>query len=226
VSELRNIDLHVLADACNVPATKFEHELALLGWNALMAEAVRLAHIARYDKMADQPDAASRAAVQDSFEAPPEWSHMIEAIKEMLPHIAGNLPVRAPAENEHRNGFVYLLYDGTTKLSKIGCTRHSNKKRQKSLMSAHGGILMNVLSVSVKDRRAAEAQCHEHFKEFRTNGEWFNADLKAIIDYMSTKLARTAIDIECSERLAQYIAACELSEINKAKSVLKKSNSP
>lgn len=100
------------------------------------------------------------------------------------------------------------MYDGQTKLCKIGRTQ-TNGRRQRELMSSHGGILVNVMNEEVSDCFAAEAQFHKHFREHRKNGEWVEAELATVILYVGEQLGASTVDFENPARLALYISASE-----------------
>jgi hypothetical protein len=122
-------------------------------------------------------------------------------------------------------GYLYLLHDGMTGLSKIGCTK-TDGNRQKAIMGAHSNVLVNVLNAKVADYRAAETQCHRHFQAFRTNGEWFNVRLEDIIEYIHGKLEWLELDFESPGRVMNYLLFCRLGDMRRAKEVLsRKGNS-
>jgi hypothetical protein len=74
--------------------------------------------------------------------------------------------------------------------------------------------------------RAAEAQCHEHFKHHRQNGEWFDAPIIEILEYVAAEIEWQEIDRENDARLAQYFAACRLGDMKGAKAALTAPNHP
>lgn len=83
-----------------------------------------------------------------------------------------------------KSGFIYLLHDDASNLTKIGCTTKENGTRQRAIMGGHPTVLVNVLTVEVGDCFAAEAKCHKHFAKHRRNGEWFDAPLVTIEKYI------------------------------------------
>jgi hypothetical protein len=108
---------------------------------------------------------------------------------------------------------VYVLYDPSNEMCKIGCTASASARRQKSIMGAHGHKLINLLNVKVKDRFAAERQCHENFKKVRRNGEWFLLRPDVIVKYMHENVEWEEFDCEnlaavleaiCHARLNKY----------------------
>jgi hypothetical protein len=122
-------------------------------------------------------------------------------------------------------GYLYLLHDGITGLSKIGCTKTSGS-RQKAIMGAHSNVLVNVLNLQVEDYRAAEAQCHRHFQAFRTNGEWFSVPLQSIVEYMHGQVDWLEIDFECPGRVVQYLFFCKQGNMAQARDVLSRKKTP
>jgi len=87
-------------------------------------------------------------------------------------------------------GFVYLLYDESSKLTKIGCTTKEGGTRQKAIMGAHPTVLVNVMTHQVDDCFLAESQCHKHFSNHRKNGEWFDAPIEDIKNYLQNHFTR------------------------------------
>lgn len=116
-------------------------------------------------------------------------------------------------------GVLYVLYDGMNGLSKIGCTRRDGG-RQRAIMGAHGSVLINVVNARVLDRRSAETQCHRHFKDWRTNGEWFKADLVDIITYIGMEVDWEEISYESPARMMLYHMACKRGDVKAAKHTL------
>lgn len=93
---------------------------------------------------------------------------------------------------EPKKGFVYLLYDAESSLTKIGRTTRSDGSRQKQIIGAHPTPLENVLTIDVDDCIEAESRCHKHFSRHRKNGEWFSADLSSIVQYLSNNFSKSA----------------------------------
>lgn len=118
-----------------------------------------------------------------------------------------------------RGGVLYVLHDGMNGLTKIGCTR-GDGGRQRAIMGSHGSVLINVVNATVADRRGAESQCHRHFKDSRTNGEWFKADLTDIITYIGTQVDWDEISYESQARMMRYLMACKLGDVKAAKNAL------
>ncbi|SIT38778.1 conserved hypothetical protein [Paraburkholderia piptadeniae] len=87
-------------------------------------------------------------------------------------------------------------------------------------MGSHGSVLVKVVNAKVADCRATEAQCHAQFAQYRTNGEWFSADLEAIIRYTHMELDWMEIDYVNQARLGQSMLFCRASELAVAKAVL------
>lgn len=87
-------------------------------------------------------------------------------------------------KSEPKPGFLYLLYDESSKLTKIGCTTKEDGTRQKAIMGAHPTVLLNVLTSWVDDCFLAESQCHKHFASHRRNGEWFDVPIENIKKYV------------------------------------------
>jgi hypothetical protein len=93
-------------------------------------------------------------------------------------------------------GYIYVLFDAQGNRCKIGRTRRGNGKRQQAVMGAHPVKLLNVLNAKVPDCKAAEIQCHRHFAESRKNGEWFDAGLADIVQYIHEHIDWMELDFE------------------------------
>ncbi|WP_448108850.1 hypothetical protein [Pseudomonas azerbaijanoccidentalis] len=74
----RNAELADLVATFDLPATRFQRELALLGWGRNVHEATRLA----------QADEFERNVGQQTINVTPTWAHLVQAAKEFLPHLA------------------------------------------------------------------------------------------------------------------------------------------
>lgn len=225
--EVRQVGLADLAAVFNLTPKKLEHELALLGWGVIYDAAERQAHAEYFNESSNNQrlSATSLEDLERKWKSSLRWEHLVAAAKEFLPHLEGKPATRVPAPKEHLGGYLYVLYDGITKMSKIGCTRDSGK-RQRAIMGGHGSVLINVVNAEVADRRSAEAQCHKHFKDYRTNGEWFNADLKDIIEYIHMEVAWESIEFENMGRMTQYIVACRNGDLRAAKAAVFGMNFP
>lgn len=216
VEQVGTVELADLAAAFDLPATRIQRELTLLGWHMILNEATRLAHVDDFDR-----NAGKRRIIESlkDLEVTPTWAHFIEAAKEFLPHLASRAPGKPTSPPNRLVGYVYVLFDGMTGLSKIGHTKTAGR-RQRAQMSGHGSALVNVVNAKVADCLAAETKCHEHFAQYRTNGEWFSAKLEDIIQYVDAELDWLEIDFENQPRLAQYIFHCQSGNREEAKAVL------
>lgn len=63
------------------------------------------------------------------------------------------------------------------------------------------------MNAKVSDRFAAEKQCHRHFAETRRGGEWFEAELVDVVEYLHEQLDWLEIDFESPGRVMQYLLA-------------------
>lgn len=195
-----------LSKALGVTAKELKQQLLVLGWSVLK-------------NAADASQTAPADAGVGTTSTPLE-----QAARDLLPQLA-NLPQETPPDDCQGGGFVYVLYDGVSKLSKIGCTA-SDGQRQRAIMGSHGSVLMHVLSAQVDDMRAAEAQCHKHFAASRRNGEWFDAELEDIIAYVGGEVDWERLSMECLGRMGQYIVACRSGDMTKARFALTGPNFP
>jgi hypothetical protein len=211
----KNIGLAELAGAFKISVKQLERQLALYGWNAIFSEAERLAHREAFDN----GHFKTKVNSLDELKAPLHWRHVVEATKTIFPHITDLPAERVPSPKDQLEGYVYVLFNGVTRLSKIGCTREKGA-RQRAIMGAHENVLVNALNVKVSDYRATEAKCHKHFQEFRTNGEWFSADVQDIINYIASEVDWLELDHENPARMTQYILACRQGDMKAAKRAL------
>jgi hypothetical protein len=81
--QVLNVELADLASTFDLPATRFQRELALLGWGIIVQKATRLAHA---DDFARNVGQWSIDPV--SFDITPNWVHLVQAAKEFLPRLA------------------------------------------------------------------------------------------------------------------------------------------
>lgn len=194
----------------------FIRQLALLGWAQVMDEAERLAHCEHFDRRIEEK-ANTRERLPYTDPPPPNWDQVITAAESFVRRRSPRSKRNGPSSKE---GYLYVLYDGETRRCKIGCTSNADGKRQRSIMSSHGAILANVLNAKVNDRYAAEAQCHERFKEHRKNGEWFEAPLVDVVNYIHQSVEWLELDFENTARMCQYILACQLGDAEAARNAL------
>nr|WP_274609995.1 GIY-YIG nuclease family protein [Pseudomonas sp. TH39(2020)] len=182
----------------------------------IVDEATRLAHADEFDRNIGQRKRTIDLASRD---VKPTWAHLVQAAKEFLPHLASRVPGTPTSPPDRLTGYVYVLFDGMTGLSKIGHTK-STGHRQRAQMGGHGSALVNVVNAKVADCLAAETKCHEHFARYRTNGEWFSAKLEDIMQYVDAELDWLEIDYENEAKLEQYILHCQSGNREEAKAVL------
>lgn len=136
-----------------------------------------------------------------------------------LAHVVSRASGTPTSPPDRMAGYVYILFDGMTGLCKIGHTK-TEGYRQRVQMGSHGSVLVNVVNAKMADCVAAEAKCHEHFAQYRTNGEWFSAKLLDIIQYVHVELDWLEIDYENKARLVQYIIHCQSGDRAGAKEAL------
>jgi hypothetical protein len=196
-----------LSKALGMPTRELKQQLLVLGWNELTKAAQRVEHKAAPDGQAANPQAGLERAARD-----------------LLPHLA-NLPQEAPAAECKGAGYIYVIHDGVSQLSKIGCTS-SDGQRQRAIMGAHGSVLMHVLYAQVSDMRAAEAQCHRYFASTRQNGEWFAAELEDIIAFIGREVDWERMSMESMARMGSYLLACRKGDMTAARFALTGPNFP
>lgn len=171
------IELEDLAAAFGYTATQFKNELALWGWTFIMDEATRRSHVDRWNRNATLPE---KERTREAFVT---WENLRDATQQFVPSKVHN-----PVPVNRHEGWLYVLHDGNAKLCKIGCTASGAGKRQRTLISAHGGLLSNVLNAKVSDRFATEKFCHEHFQDRRRNGEWFAVEPDEVVAFIRERV--------------------------------------
>lgn len=175
---------------------------------------MRLAH---HDYYQIEKAPNERTKIDQVQEPIPHLEHVISAAKAALPGLDAT---KLPQHGGSAGGYIYVLYDGQSKLCKIGCTKSERRDRQRAIIGAHGGVLVNVLNAKVTDRRAAEAQCHKRFAANRTNGEWFEVELTEVVDYIHKEIEWSEIDFENLARMVQYIVGMQNGDLDLARSAL------
>lgn len=195
-----------LSKALGVTANELKQQLLVLGWSVLKNAA---------DASQTAPANAEVSNTSTSLE---------QVARDLLPQLA-NLPGEAPAVDCQGAGYIYVIHDGVSKLSKIGCTA-SDGQRQRAIMGGHGSVLMHVLFAQVGDMRAAEAQCHKYFAASRRNGEWFDAELEDIIAYVGREVDWERMSMESLGRMGRYILACQKGDMTAARFALTGPNFP
>lgn len=205
-----------LAATFGLSAKRFQEELASLGLGMILHEANRLACVDEFDRLTEL---RKRNIDRVRRDVKPKWAHLVQAAKEFLPHLASRVPGSPTSPPDRLTGYVYVLFDGMTGLSKIGHTKTTGR-RQRAQMGGHGSALINVVNAKVADCLAAEAKCHKHFSQYRTNGEWFSAKLEDILQYVDAELDWLEIDYENQAKLEQYILHCQAGNRDAAKVVL------
>ena len=222
---VRNIGLAEVAKTFDVSPATLERQLALLGWGIVVNEAERLAASDAFGRGTAHPKVGTAAGNMGQDLPLTEWKHMEAAFRALVPQLGALPPEKSRPPKDRRAGAIYVLHDGVTGLSKIGYTSGTGR-RQRSQMASHGTVLVNLLNATVADMRAAEAQCHEHFKAHRRNGEWFDAPFTDILHYIAVEIEWQEIDRENDARLVQYFAACRLGDMKAAKAALTEPNHP
>lgn len=67
-------------------------------------------------------------------------AYVMAAFRALLPQLAA-LKAKARPPKDKRKGVLYVLHDGVTGLSKIGCTAGEGR-RQRSQTASHGMVLV------------------------------------------------------------------------------------
>jgi hypothetical protein len=153
---VRNIGLAEVAKAFDVSPATLERQLALLGWGIVMNEAERLAFSEAFGKGTARPKERTSAGDVGKDLPLTEWKHMEAAFRALVPQFGALPSEKSRPPRDKRAGAIYVLHDGVTGLSKIGCTSGTGR-RQRSQMASHGTVLVNLLNATIADMRAAEA---------------------------------------------------------------------
>lgn len=80
-------------------------------------------------------------------------------------------------------GTVYLLCDPSTELFKIGMTRGDVNKRIKELQTGNSCEIHSVKKFDTSIPSYIESSLHHHFFAKHALNEWYDLDLKDIIDF-------------------------------------------
>ena len=196
------ISIHLLAQKLGISAEAVKERLALLGWAKIASQAERIAHIKRFD--------GSR---NESFGLLPNEDDWIEAANELIMPIIPATRKKQVAKKAE-TGILYVLYDGITMMSKIGCTSKKDGSRQQQIMSSNGNVLINVVNAEVHDHYKTETQIHQKFDHKRLNGEWFKVDLVELVTFIHDEIDWISIDFECLGRTTQYLSASKLEDVD------------
>lgn len=191
MTDAQNVTITVadVAAALGTTEKAMLRSLALVGWNVLMNDAMRLAHQEYFGKITEA--SGKRTARLEG----PSWRHVVQSAQELVPASMRTAP--KPLGTRY-NGFLYVLYDCTTGFCKIGRTTTMGQ-RQRVQMSAHGAILTNVVNAEVSNCIEAESKCHENFRKKRKNGEWFDVQPAEVIRYIQNHLNPKSMDFESLE---------------------------
>lgn len=85
------------------------------------------------------------------------------------------------------NGYVYLIFDPSAKLYKIGRTNHL-RKRMANLKRKTRSALKLIAKIKTADTQGLEAYLHKKYHHARDHGEWFRLhpyDVEEIADMQS-----------------------------------------
>ena len=94
-------------------------------------------------------------------------------------------------------GYLYVLFDAYSIRCKIGRTRQTGGKRQRSIMAAYPVPTINVLNARVADCVQAETQCHRRrFASRRANGERFDVRVDEAVEYTHSEIDWCELDFE------------------------------
>ena len=88
-----------------------------------------------------------------------------------------------------KNGYVYIMYDDSTKQYKIGFSKKP-EYREKTLQSEKPSIKMIFYH---KSNMNIEKKLHNLYQDFRTRGEWFILNEQHIIDIKKLILNGTSL---------------------------------
>jgi|DEB0MinimDraft_6_1074348.scaffolds.fasta_scaffold00634_6 hypothetical protein len=99
-------------------------------------------------------------------------------------YIKDNWPIKKFAEKE---GFLYVFYNPTTMLFKIGITSKWIYTRYRELCNNNGVWLKCFGAMHFDDApeepvEQVESYLHEYFKDKRTVGEWFKLNARDLIE--------------------------------------------
>ena len=79
------------------------------------------------------------------------------------------------------NGWIYVIKDNQTKLTKIGITQKDNAKQRLSTYSSHNMDIKLLFIDKVQDCFSLENNIHERISDKRIKGDWFKLSSDEII---------------------------------------------
>lgn len=73
-------------------------------------------------------------------------------------------------------GYVYLIYDKSNNVYKIGVTRSKESKRLRQLQTGNSTKLDIIYLYETEYPFRLETMLHNHYKPWLVHGEWYNID--------------------------------------------------
>ncbi|WP_210466870.1 GIY-YIG nuclease family protein [Rufibacter roseolus] len=81
------------------------------------------------------------------------------------------MKTKKEASQNQSYGYVYFLYDGVNKITRIGKTKAGDSKRQRGQIGYAANPVINFCTIQVENYSAVEKACHAEFMEKRLNGD-------------------------------------------------------
>ena len=85
-------------------------------------------------------------------------------------------------------GWVYILYDGYSKVSKIGSTKTQYLDRVNTQISGASTRICFVGAFLVNSYKDLELNTHHFFSDHRFNGEWFKVRPEIVLNRLNSVL--------------------------------------
>ena len=83
-------------------------------------------------------------------------------------------------------GYVYLIYDESNNVYKIGVTRNNDSNRIKKLQTGNATELRVVVMYKCEYPFRLETMLHKKFNNVRVKNEWFNLTDTDVINFKDT----------------------------------------
>lgn len=113
-----------------------------------------------------------------------------------------------------KEGWVYILHQPTSGMTKIGRTNNNPRKRIDSHLSNSPCPLMVVYAGKYDNYTEIELLLHKKFKRFKFRQEWFKVNIPDVLNYIFDNYKEKASDefglMDIIEYRAKYEWDCEM----------------
>ena len=95
-----------------------------------------------------------------------------------------------------KRGLVYLIYDSSQNLYKIGVTKGTGEKRLKQLQTGNASELQIIHTHETEFPYRLETMLHNKFKNNQILNEWYELPIEVVLNFQSICIeAENIIDI-------------------------------